>query len=133
MPFQIGSTITLENVIVCEDVRPEKGGKWSILGAFSGDIVVASLPGNLRLAFYADGETISEAKKAILVRLSLNGTEILKLQGQFDAKRGPINFPFPGTFINVAAPGSLEIALSEDGNEWVTIITKKIIVGQIPA
>jgi hypothetical protein len=42
------------NAIICEDVRDEVGNKKSLMGVFSGDIVVAEFPAIVRIAFYAE-------------------------------------------------------------------------------
>jgi hypothetical protein len=45
---------TFRNVNLCEDVRNETGNKKSLMGVFSGDILVAEFPAQLRVAFYAE-------------------------------------------------------------------------------
>lgn len=45
---------TFRNVSMCEDVREEVGNKKSLMGVFSGDVVVQELPARLKIAFYAE-------------------------------------------------------------------------------
>jgi hypothetical protein len=48
---KIGS---FRNVSLCEDVREEVGNKKSLMGVFSGDVVVSQFPAQIRVAFYLE-------------------------------------------------------------------------------
>ena len=45
---------SFRNVIVCEDLREELGNKKSLMGIFTGDIVVSQFPATVPLAFYIE-------------------------------------------------------------------------------
>lgn len=45
---------TFRNTSICEDVRDEVGNKKSLMGVFSGDLIVTEFPARLRVAFYAE-------------------------------------------------------------------------------
>lgn len=40
--------------MMCEDVRDELGNKKSIMGIFSGDVLVSEFPAQFRIAFYIE-------------------------------------------------------------------------------
>ena len=42
----------LRNIILCEDIRTEVGNKLSLMGIFSGDVVVTEIPATIHLAVY---------------------------------------------------------------------------------
>lgn len=45
---------TIRNVILCEDIRSEIGNKKSIMGIFSGDVIVAEFPARIQFAVYME-------------------------------------------------------------------------------
>lgn len=40
------------NAILCDDIREEAGNKTSLMGVFSGDVVVPSFPASINVAFF---------------------------------------------------------------------------------
>jgi hypothetical protein len=66
----------LRNVIVCEDVREELGGKKSLMGVLGGDIVINALPGAIQLAFYIELEKSPSEGGHISFRISIDETEV---------------------------------------------------------
>jgi hypothetical protein len=57
------------NAILCDDIRNERGNKHSLMGVFSGDLVVAKLPAQVYLALYF--EHVSEKAGELDVALKL--------------------------------------------------------------
>lgn len=130
MPLQFGP-ITINSAIVGEDVRAEAHKKWSVVGIFSGDIIIPSVPAHLRLAVYGDGESSEDVKKKIYYRIALDGEILFSVEGQFEGKKGGIAFPIPSMVVPIAKAGTLHFELSEDGKTWAEIAAKKIIIGDV--
>jgi hypothetical protein len=60
------------HIIMCDDVRRELGNKMSLMGVYSGDIILNRLPSNLKsLVFVLVLENIQTSFKKIIVTLKL--------------------------------------------------------------
>lgn len=60
------------HIIMCDDVRRELGNKMSLMGFYSGDIILNKLPSNLKsLVFVLVLERIAKPFKKIVVTLKL--------------------------------------------------------------
>ena len=49
------SKLNIENVIFCESVRPEIGGKHTLLGASAPELNIAEIPSNIFVAIWISG------------------------------------------------------------------------------
>lgn len=47
--------LKIDNVVFCEQVRPETGGKHTLLGAFAPELNLTELPGNILMAIWVSG------------------------------------------------------------------------------
>ena len=97
-PLRVG------NALVCEDVRPELGGKHSLLGVYSGDILVPEFKNFLRATIYIELFALKLGTIRLEVVISYDDKEIIKLIAEFDFRdtRDPAlivspTFPIPLT------------------------------------
>jgi hypothetical protein len=78
------------SVIVCEDIREEINGKKSLMGVFSGDIVVQSMPAVIRFAVYVEYVPDDDDGKQIDFdfRLMQDDAEMARGQGSITVHQG---------------------------------------------
>lgn len=120
---------TFRNAILCEDIRDEVGNKKTLVGVFSGDIVVGEFPANIRVAVYFEylPPESSEERNLDLV-LMLGDALILKLQAQIPLAKGMASLVLPQGLLTIE--GETEIIVkSGSGDEMVEVLKKKIIKG----
>jgi len=92
----------LRNVIVCDDIREEVGGKHSLMGVFGGDIVLNELPGSIFLAFYMQyfPDPDEQEKMSFAVRLLLNEEQLVSGKFEVDpTKHKTINLVLPRALV----------------------------------
>lgn len=122
--------VEILNTIVCEDVRQEISGKWSILGTFSGDIIVPVLPTNIKLALYMESNVTKPYKGPMNLRMRLDNDVILEAPGRMDSKVGITVMPIPQFVIGVDHPGRLTVEVGTD-DRWFEVSAKKLILGKM--
>jgi hypothetical protein len=122
----------LRAALLCEDVRLEQGGKFTIVGVFANDIIVSQFPANLSLSAFI--EYIPPKAGPFELRYSfLAGDKLLAHM------RGDLFVNEPGTVaalylprINVTLAGEAELRLEMAiGNEPPeTIIRRRVMLAQ---
>ena len=99
-PFKIG------NVVLCEEVRAELYGKYSILGAFSGDIIVPYFGGNLRTSLYLELIPLELGALTVIVDFSYAGRPALEAKIEMEV----VNVSYPAVITLPAFPVGIEKA-----------------------
>ena len=122
--------VEIQNALLCEDLRPEQNGKWTILGAFSGDIVVPSLPTNIKLTAYIEIFLNKKYRGNIHFRMLLDGAECMKISGKMEGNLGYSAIPLPQFIVGIPKPGSLVAEISTDGQNWLEIIKRRLSIGK---
>jgi hypothetical protein len=126
LPFDVG------NLVLCEDIRPGPYGRQSLLGVYSGDIIVDHLGGYIRVAIYGEvfGHNLNDIDAELTVLYV--GREIVKMRTGFRFQ----NLHEP--CLLVVAP--FQIVLSDEGDITVeavsrgitkTLMTKRVRVGEL--
>jgi hypothetical protein len=121
------------NVIVCEDVREEVGGKHSLMGVFSGDIIVSSFPATIQIAgFFQYIPPANESGDVDLQVTLIQGENVLvrgKMRGQYNEGQ-LITFLLPRAFATFEKEGPFRIRIKV-GDEEQDILTKKVSQGLV--
>lgn len=118
------------NVLLCEDVREEIGNKKTLVGVYSGDVVVKHFPATLRVAFYAE-----------YMPMALNESQTLNFGleiGGVNAVHGKVDIPpnsqhvavvLPQGIAHFDAPGDLVLKFGTklDSSDSIEILRKKIM------
>jgi hypothetical protein len=117
------------NVILCEDIRDEVGNKKSLMGVFSGDIVVQGFPAQVQFAIYLEyiaDNTESEA--TFEFRLMDGEKQMAKGNGVaslLDHRHAVIVIP-RGLAI-FTAETTLRLLMSIEGKPETQILSKRIL------
>ena len=123
--------------ILCDDVRTEDNGKQFLIGVYSGDIVVSTLPSTLALSVWLNAEVISGGKAPIKVEFQLDSEE--RLSGSITGEIGSVDVGgfigvgFPKLPVTIAKPSVLKVRWKVGAGAWKTAIEKRIRVGSVNA
>lgn len=122
LPFKI------DRSIMCEDVREEKNGKYTLVGVYVGDIQFSAIPGNIAIAFFLEVSLKRSGKFEIHFRLSGPGdhSALIKATVLFGEITGPAVIATPRIDLLVDQEGDFTMEISSDGANWTTIAAKRI-------
>lgn len=125
MPLEITA------VLVCDDIRKEVTNKETIIGVYSGDIVVPSFPSwfnsSLWIELFAQGPGTFDLK----FRVGLTGKKPIEIGAKVTiGKSGNASIPLVGMQLQADQPSELIIECTLD-KEWKIIKRKAVIQGAV--
>ena len=124
------------NVIVCEDIRQEVHGKWSLMGVFSGDIVVPDFPSHVQAAFYLEyvPDPEDNHKLAFEFRLLQDDNELIKGHSEAEIEKGQVaTIVLPRGIAAFEKEATLRVCVSVNGGKEIEVVNKRILKGLIPS
>ena len=69
-------TINVEHVLVCDDIRQERSGKYILIGVYTGSIRVPKFPAPLMMALWLDAQVdLSSGPASLWVRAVLRSQQ----------------------------------------------------------
>jgi len=121
------------NVLLCDDVRKEIGNKRTIVGVFSGDIIVSSVPAVVPLAAYIEFMPTSLDDNEIEFRFLVGNKPIATLKATLnDLQMGVVAvLELPKIVIHATQPTEVSIDAQIKNRPVQRLMTKKILVGPI--
>lgn len=131
MTILLSKDLEVELAVLCEDVREEVGRKVSLMGVFSGNVVVQSFPAKVRAAFYFVLMSKVVGVQKIDVRLlvedkaepSMNG----KTEINFEQANRTGNIIVPLGILTFEKQGRFKVQMRANGGEWVDVLNKEAI------
>lgn len=126
------SSNVFRNVLLCEDVRAEIGNKSTIIGVFSGDVVVSEMPATLQFAVYA--EYIPSRFGEVNIKFQFKSKD--KLLAGVSAKIGvkklePSTIRLPRLFFNFENDTELSLEATIESEKPIQLFSKRVFKGQI--
>jgi hypothetical protein len=76
--------IRVGNAVVCENIRQELYGKHSLLGVFSGDVLIDRIDAVLSIAIYIELFAINVGKIDLELIISYDNVDLVKVTSEFD-------------------------------------------------
>jgi hypothetical protein len=118
--------------ILCEEVRQEKNNKYILLGVFSGDIFVESLPADVPLALYFDGKVASKEMGDFYIRLSGpgEGKAIMSVKYKPSDEATNVAIVTPRVEVNLEKEGILKVETSDDQEHWTLQLERTVKIGK---
>jgi hypothetical protein len=124
----------ISSVIVCDDIRREISGKDILIGVYSGEIVLSSIPFSLNLAIWLEYTPSIVGHNEFYIRFMFNNEPIGSINGGIDvAVITSIGLPITGFNIRGDKPGELQIEFSSDGKTFTTVSRKTLRQGDVQA
>lgn len=121
-------------VLICDDVRRDTNNKDIIIGVYSADIVISSVPAWLTLSFYLEYLPTETGEQECEIRFGLSGAGLVGANIKLNAPElSPISMPMTGIQMLVEKETELAIEASFDNKQtWHELKRKKIRVGPLP-
>jgi len=122
------------NVIVCEDVRDEINRKKSLMGVYSGDIIVPQMPAFVRFAVYAEYEPDADDGNQIdfEFRLMQGDTEIVRARGSAAVQSGlNVATGLPPGILTFLKDAEFRVLVSVNKGEEIELVSKKVLQGPV--
>lgn len=121
------------NVLLCDDVRAEQNGKFTIIGAIAGDVLISHFPAVVRFGLYVELFAARLGRSDHVVRLIVGDEERLRAVGsaEFRNIRDPATLAVSGQNIPIPHPCNLQVELEYEGKK--TTILEKQIRGDVGA
>lgn len=138
------TSMRINAVIICDDIRKEANGKAILIGVFAADILVFKLPATIGLSFWFDCFTKEHANefeaKITLTNKSDNSTNDLfnrKLQNNIDNAKPigggqSITFALLGLPVKVEQNSTLIVSArtANSQSKWKELTRKDIILSE---
>jgi hypothetical protein len=125
------SDTKFRNVIACDDVREEVRNKKSLMGVFSGDIVVAEIPANIWISFYI--EKMPEqpnTSEEVAIQVKQNDKTIGNVTLKFEAPE-VATLVLGRAMMRVPEECTLSLVATVNGGESEEILSKLLKKGDI--
>ncbi len=125
------SSIRIESVVFCDDVRKEITNKDVLIGVYSGDIVVSSLPCVINTAIWIEivGDTVGPFELELRLTLTDKPPAPITLQGIMN-QAGGASTALNGLQLHVEKESELGLEIQE-GTNWRPLRRKKILQGNV--
>jgi hypothetical protein len=121
-------------VLLCDDIRKEVGNKRTIVGAFSGDVLIETFPAVIPLAIYLVYRTHSSDEIAMEFEYMLDERPLVKIAATLRKHGGSSEdavVDLPKLFLTFENPGNFVVNVSVNGKRH-RILSKKIMQGVAP-
>lgn len=129
----VSSKDRFRNVILCEDVRYEIGNKKTIVGTFSGDIIVSEFPAALQIGVYM--EYLPDQKhesEEITVAMWQDDKRFGGGEIHIDAKKNETaTIVLPRIIVRFEKECTFRIEASVDGGPSFDLLSKRIFKGEV--
>jgi hypothetical protein len=125
------SSIRIESVVFCDDVRKEITNKDLLIGVYSGDIVVASFPCLINAAVWIEIVGDSTGPFELKLRLTLTDKPPvpITIQGVMN-QRGGTSTALNGLQFRIEKESELGLEI-QDGENWRSLKRRKIFQGDV--
>jgi hypothetical protein len=118
-------------VLLCDDIRKEVGNKRTVVGVFSGDVLVGSFPAVFPVAIYLHHRAHSTDEINMEFEYLLDEKSIVKMTATLIKQKGSSDdtvVDLPKVFLTFERPGNFNVDVSIDGKRH-RILSKKIMRG----
>jgi hypothetical protein len=122
------------NIILCDDVRAEINNKFMLIGVYTADILVAAFPQRLRFSMYFEYIPEESGEKEMFFKLAIGDEKPAQFQLKLSVSKPNINTPIiiPPVEMTINKESEFRVECSEDNKKWIRLITKHILIGDIP-
>ena len=119
-----------KTVLLCDHVVLDVQNKHSVIGIYSGDLVVSDLPANLRLSLFMIFVPEREGDNAIELEFFLNESAAAKAVTKVKVKKAGVPTPIVLSYfeVNIAENTQLRLSAKVNDMEIGTILEKEIYV-----
>jgi hypothetical protein len=103
-------------VLLCEEIREEKSGKYLLVGVYPGGIAVASFPAKIRASSYLILHADVAGEYEIEIKMKYKEAEqTFAVQFETLADNTEVSIPTPSASLTVIEDGAIEIFVGPTG------------------
>jgi hypothetical protein len=118
--------------LLCEDIRNELGNKRTLVGVFSGDIIVEKFPATLSLAAYFEYVPTLIGQQRIDFSVYFGNDKLFDFGGVLSvADLSVTALALPRINATIQQPGDFRIEVIAPPSSPDVLITKKVIQGPV--
>lgn len=124
------------NVILCDHAIIGQGNKHSLIGVFSGDLLIESFPANLSFGLFVELLDTGPSLPAVTISLQLGDKAFGRLTANFGGtleEGAPGVVVIPLVTIGVDQPTTLEVTAKAEGYATTILLKKKILKATSPS
>jgi hypothetical protein len=127
----LSSSVRVESVVFCDDVRKETTNKDILIGVYAGDIVVASFPAVISSAIWIEiaGDNIGPFELKLRLTLTDKPPVPITLQGTMN-QAGGASTVLTGLQLRIEKESEIGLEIQE-GENWRLLKRKKIFQGNV--
>lgn len=137
----MSAVVRFFTALICDQVRIEKNNKQIILGIYSGNVHLKSVPSDLRLTAVIIGEASGNGEQTAHIRFSASPKEGDGKTAMMETEVGIVStensnggseqvlLELPPMPIQVSGPMILSIEWSLDNEHWELLLKKDIEIG----
>jgi len=114
------------HIIFCDDVRQEITGKQTLVGVYTGDMMVPTFPIDIGIAAWARVYGLKKGERKFTARIS-HGEFDNKVDGisMLENEDRPLVMAFQGIPLSIISEGTIRFEISFDGSDVS-------VVGELP-
>jgi hypothetical protein len=118
--------------ILCEDVRSEIGNKHTIIGTYTGDILLKEFPATFRIAMFSVLKFAKPGKYNCAVKLFFHDGHLADGEIVAEVKEPDENviFVLPSGLLNASEEGEFRVDMSLNGTKWETVASTTVKLEQ---
>jgi Family of unknown function (DUF6941) len=125
------------NVVFCDDIRREISGKDILIGAYSGDIIIPSVPAIIPIAMWIQIRTTTLGTARIRIKIidpagNKAGQTGFEFQPGESVGDSTAAVTLPPLMVSVTAPGAIKVYWATEGEEMTLIGEKTVRIGPVP-
>lgn len=120
--------IEIKNAFLCDDVRQEVNNKHTLVGVYSGNIVLPRVPADVLLGLFMEMETPAGAHE-IEIRISGPGKGSATLKANIQqAESGSASLANSRAQFHMEKEGVFRVDARTPGGRWANVIKKRVLV-----
>lgn len=125
--------LKIENVVFCEQIRAEMGGKYTLLGAYAPELNIGEIPANIAIAIWISGTPSGVGPFDVEFRArGVDGTVLIngKMNGDFGTltKTSMVIWTLP---LMISSDGEYTFEWNFSDTKWEKIGT--LLIHHVPA
>ena len=118
--------VKIINAVLCEDIRHEINNKNSLIGVFSGDVLISELPGKVRFAIYYEASVEMPGKIKSEIRLQYADKAAFTAELEHDVQTKYISSATPPFELVIENEGDFVVSVRFEEQDWKEIIRRRI-------
>jgi hypothetical protein len=119
----------ITSAIICEQCRQELSNKWSLLGVFSGDILIKEFPSTFPISAFLMFDGLPLPTGNLTIRLSYPGGQV-EFAGDYEGADAMGSIALPTGSLTVDEAGDLIVEAKLNDGPWMEATRRRVKIGE---